>query len=409
MTRVVVVGASLGGLRTAESLRRSGYTDEIVVVGAETHLPYNRPPLSKEVLSNGVNHDAVAFPIRSTVSDVQWQLGISATNVDLAARTVVLSDGSELAYDGLVIATGLRPRRLPISGPPPTALAGRHVVRTLDDAADLRTRLTAGTHVVVLGAGFIGCEVAATARQLGCEVTSVAIDALPMLRPLGTMLGAAMQRRHEAHGVNFRLGTGVTAFQGESQVTGVELSTGEVLQSEVVIEAISSHCNTEWLAGTDLDLRDGVLGDPVLRARRTNGSPVDGVHVVGDLARFANPLFDDVPRRVEHWNIPTETARRVGTALAEYLASGGYDNTLATRFAPLPAFWSDQFEVRLQSFGAPGLVGAEPDDIRVLEGDVDTEAVVGYYRSGDLVGVVGIGMLKQVMAYRTQIGTNPSP
>jgi 3-phenylpropionate/trans-cinnamate dioxygenase ferredoxin reductase subunit len=408
MVRVVVVGASLGGLRTAESLRRSGFTDEIVVVGAETHLPYNRPPLSKEVLSKGVDHDAVAFPMRSAVSDVEWRLGISANGVDLGTRTVALSDGSELVYDGLVIATGLRPRRLPIPGPPPTALAGRHAIRTLDDAAALRTRLTAGTHVVVLGAGFIGCEVAATARQLGCDVTCVAIDAVPMLRPLGVMLGAAMQRRHEAHGVNFRLSTGVTAFHGDNQVTGVELSTGEVLQSEVVVEAISSHCNTEWLAGTDLDLSDGVLGDSVLRACRTDGSPVDGVHVVGDLARFANPMFDDVPRRVEHWNIPTETARRVGTALAEYLGSGSYDNALAGRFAPLPAFWSDQFEVRLQSFGAPGLVGSEPADIRVLEGDVDAEAVVGYHRAGDLVGVVGIGMLKQVMTYRPQIGSNTS-
>ena len=404
MARVVVVGASLGGLRTAESLRRSGYTDEIVVVGAETHLPYNRPPLSKEVLSKGVDHDTVAFPMRSAVADVDWRLGTSAISADLSARTVTLSDGSELAYDGLVIATGLRPRRLPIPGPPPTALAGRHAVRTLDDAAGLRTRLTAGTHVVVLGAGFIGCEVAATARQLGCDVTCVAIDAVPMLRPLGAMLGAAMQRRHEAHDVSFRLGTGVTAFQGDTQVTGVELSTGEVLQSEVVVEAISSHCNTEWLTGTDLDLSDGVLGDSVLRACRTDGSPVDGVHVVGDLARFANPMFDDVPRRVEHWNIPTETARRVGTALAEYLDSGSYDLALAERFAPLPAFWSDQFEVRLQSFGAPGLVGTEPDDIRVLEGDVDAEAVVGYHRASELVGVVGIGMLKQVMAYRTKIG-----
>lgn len=403
-SRVVIVGASLGGLRTAESLRKAGFTDEIVVVGAEEHLPYNRPPLSKEVLAAGISHSAVAFPLRASIEDVTWRLGVPATGCDVDRRELTLADGATLDYDALVIATGLRSRRLPVPGPPPTVAAGRHSLRTLDDAAALRERLTPGTHVVVLGAGFIGCEVAATARTLGCEVTAVAIDPYPMVRPLGPLLGAAMQRHHEQHGVQFRLGAGVTAFRGEHTVIGVELTTGEVLAADVVVEAISSHCNTEWLADTGLDLTDGVLCDNTLRACRVDGSPVDGVHAVGDLARFPNPLFDDVPRRVEHWNIPTETGKRVGPALAAYLAGDGYDAAERATFAPLPSFWSDQFSLRLQSFGAPGLAGPAPDDVRVLEGDLEDEVIVGYYQGERLMGVVGIGMLKSVMAYRPAIG-----
>jgi hypothetical protein len=179
---------------------------------------------------------------------------------------------------------------------------------------------------------------------------------------------------------------------------------GTVLPADLVVEAIGSLPNTEWLAGNGLDLTDGVLCDNTLRAHRRDGSPVDGVHAVGDLARFPNPLFDDVPRRVEHWNIPTETGKRVGSALAAYLSGEGYDAAIASEFAPLPAFWSDQFDMRLQSFGAPGLAGGDPDDIRILEGDLEDEVIVGYHRGERLMGVVGIGMLKSVMAYRSAIG-----
>jgi NADPH-dependent 2,4-dienoyl-CoA reductase/sulfur reductase-like enzyme len=398
--RVVIAGAGMGGLRTAEALRKAGFTGEVVMVGAEPRLPYNRPPLSKEVLAGDVAHSAVAFPLRASVADVHWRLGVPAVSVDLDARVVCLGDGTSLEYDGLVIATGLRPRRLDVPGPPPTAAAGRHAVRTLDDAAALRAALRPGATVVVLGAGFIGCEVAATARGLGCEVTCAAIDPLPMVRPLGTLLGAELKRRHEQRGVRFALGLGVTQFLGTDRVTGVELSDGRCLAADLVVEAISSDCNTEWLADAGLDLTDGVLVDHALRACRADGSPVEGVHAVGDLARFANPRFDAVPRRVEHWNIPTETARRVGPVLAGWLRGTGDD---APRFAPLPAFWSDQYDIRLQSYGLPGLA----DDVKLLEGDLEGEAVVGYRRDGELVGVVGLGMLPRVNAYRAFIGASP--
>jgi 3-phenylpropionate/trans-cinnamate dioxygenase ferredoxin reductase component len=402
MQRVVVVGAGMGGLRAAEGVRKAGFDGELVLVGAEIHMPYNRPPLSKEVLATEVEHEKVAFPLRAVLGDVDWRLGAGAVSLDLNDRAVELADGHRLGFDGLVIATGLRPRRLELPGPPPTIAAGRHAVRTLDDAAALREELQPGARVVVLGAGFIGCEVAATARQLRCEVVCAAIDPYPMVRPLGTLLGAEMQRRHEAKGVQFRLGIGITCFQGTERVTGVELADGSVLPADLVVEAISSHANTEWLANSGLDIADGVLADNALRAMTADGQAMDGVHVVGDLAKFPNPLFDDVPRRVEHWNIPTETGKRAGPALASYLRGDGYDDVLAAPFAPIPAFWSDQYEIRLQSYGALNL--ADDDGVEVLEGDVADEVVVGYRRGNHLVGVAGLGMLPRVNSYRAVIG-----
>ena len=401
MTHVVVVGAGMAGLRSAEALRKNGFSDHLTLVGEEIHLPYNRPPLSKEVLADEVDHSKVAFPLRAALGEVEWVLGTRATGLDLDTRSVTLHDGTTMAFDGLVIATGLRPRRLPIDDPVPSRESGRHILRTLDDAAALRDVLVPGAHVVVLGAGFIGCEVAATSNKLGCDVTCVAIDEFPMVRPLGPVIGSEMRRRHEAHGVEFRLGTGVTGFAANGRVHGVELSTGEVLAADVVVEAISSHCNTEWLADSGLDVADGVLADTWLRACRPGGAAVDGVHVVGDLARFVNPIFDHVPRRVEHWNIPTETGKRAGASLAAYLRGDGYES-VDTPFAPMPAFWSDQYDLRIQSYGMLGL--ADSDGVRLLEGDISDEFVMGYFRDDVLVGVVGLGMLPQTNAYRSRIG-----
>ncbi|MFN8148778.1 MAG: FAD-dependent oxidoreductase [Candidatus Nanopelagicales bacterium] len=404
MTRAVVVGAGLGGLRTAEALRTSGYADEIVVLGDEQWAPYNRPPLSKEALAEGITHDRLVFRVRDQASDVVWRLGERAVSADLDARTVSLHGGEVLEYDALVAATGVTAWRLPF-GPPAAASAGRHVIRTLDDAHTLREQLVPGARVLVLGAGFIGCELAATARGLGCDVRCVAIDAAPMLRPLGPELAAELRRRHEAHGVEFHLGVGVTDLVGDGQVEGVTLSDGSHLDADVVVEALGSRCNVGWLEGNGLDLADGVRTDAALRPLR-DGVPVDGVAVVGDIARFPNARFDDKPHRVEHWSLPTDTGRRAGAVLAAYLSGDGYDDVVAQRWEVLPSFWSDQYDVRLQSFGMPGL--ADHDGIRLLEGELSGECVVGYHRGDELVGVVGLGMLKNVMAYRTQVG-HPSP
>ena len=191
MTGVVIVGAGLGGLRAAESLRAAGYSDLITIIGDEPHLPYNRPPLSKEALAGGVDITGLHFRRKASVEDVRWLVGSGAAASDLAARTVTLRDGSVLPFDGLVIASGIRSRRLPIPG----AEAGRHTLRTADDAELVRRDLTPGSKVIIMGAGFIGCETAATARKLGADVTIVALDEQPMIRPLGVDLGSAMRRR----------------------------------------------------------------------------------------------------------------------------------------------------------------------------------------------------------------------
>lgn len=391
--RIVVAGASMAGLRAAEQLRAAGWTGAITLVGDEPHMPYNRPPLSKEALAGKAPFDSLAFRPRASVSDVEWRLGRKVVSADLDERTVRLDDGAALAYDGLVVATGMRPRRLNCPGP----RAGRHTVRTLDDAQGLRAALTRpGARVVVVGAGFIGCEVAATAVGLGvAEVTVVDPLPLPMAGPLGELLGRALLKRHEERGVRFALGTGVAGFVGEERVTGVELSDGSVLPADVVVESVGSVANTEWLAGNGLDLTDGVLTDACLRA---GGRP--DVVAVGDVARFPNARYDGVPRRVEHWGIPTDTAKHAARTLVADVAPAP--------FAPLPTFWSDQHDFRLQSFGAPVL---GQDDVRILDGDPGGDVLVGYHRDGRLVGVVALGgqaVAVSAARYRAELLKQPA-
>ncbi|KUN88767.1 NAD(P)/FAD-dependent oxidoreductase [Streptomyces griseoruber] len=400
--RIVVAGGSMGGLRAAEQLRAAGWTGAVTVVGDEPHMPYNRPPLSKEVLAGRAPFASLAFTPKAAAADVEWRLGTKAVGARLDERTVTLDDGSTLSYDGLVVATGMRPRRLRCPGP----LAGRHTVRTLADARGLREELTRpGVRVVVVGAGFIGCEVAATAAGLGVgEVTVVDPLPLPMAGPLGDLLGRALLRRHERRGVRFALGTGVTGFEGTDRVTGVVLGDGTVLPADVVVESVGSVANVEWLQDNGLDLTDGVLTCAQLRV---GGRP--DVVAVGDVARFPNARYDGVPRRVEHWSIPADTARHAAKALVAHLLG---EEREPAPFAPLPTFWSDQHDFRLQSFGAPVLgLG----DVRVLDGDPDGDpegdVLVGYHHTDRLVGVVALGGRTAALdaaRYRAQLLQQPA-
>jgi NADPH-dependent 2,4-dienoyl-CoA reductase/sulfur reductase-like enzyme len=396
--RIVIAGASLGGLRAAEQVRAAGWTGAITLIGEEPQMPYNRPPLSKEVLAGRVPFESLAFTPKAAVADVEWRLGSKVVEARLVERTVTLHDGSAVSYDGLVVATGMRPRRLRCPGP----LAGRHTVRTLADAQGLRDELTRpGARVVVVGAGFIGCEVAATAVGLGVtEVTVVDPLTLPMGGPLGDLLGRALLKRHEERGVRFALGRGVAGFEGEERVTGVVLDDGTVLPADVVVESVGSIANTEWLDGNGLDLSDGVITDEQLRV-----GDFPDVVAVGDVARFPNARYDGVPRRVEHWSIPTDTAKHAAKVLVAHLTGSGAD---LAPFAPLPTFWSDQHEFRLQSFGAPGL---GLDDVRILDGDPDRDVLVGYHADDRLVGVVALGGPAAVSAaarYRAQLLKQPA-
>jgi 3-phenylpropionate/trans-cinnamate dioxygenase ferredoxin reductase subunit len=383
---VIIVGASMGGLRAAEALRRFGYAGPITVIGEERHAPYNRPPLSKEVLAAEVSHEAVAFPQRESTADVNWVLHTRVESADLEHGTVTDSNGETHTYGTLIIATGLRPKRLEV---PNGELTGRHAVRTLDDAIALRKDLKPGARVVVLGAGFIGCEVAATARKLGCEVTVVAPGSHPITRPLGIELAKELQRRHEAMGVKFLMKTSVTELVGTTAIEGVLLDTGNVVFCDVLIEAIGSYPNTEWLEGNDLDLSNGVLTDNDMRAVKASGEAWPNVFAIGDVARFANPLFDETPRRVEHWNIPTDTAKRVAQV---------FTGQAEGPFAPIPSFWSDQYDMHILAYGLLALA----DEVKLIAGELEGECVFGYYREGKMVGVCGIGMRTTVMGYRKE-------
>lgn len=404
MTRpVVIVGASMGGLRAAETLRKSGYAGRLVVIGDEPHAPYNRPPLSKEVLAEQVDHAAVAFPMSEMLDDVEWVLGNAVVSTDLEAQTITLADGQEMEYNSLIIASGLRPRRLEMPGQP---AQGAHAIRTLDDAMALRPLLKPGARVVVYGAGFIGCEAAATATKLGATVTVVGKGPVPMLRPLGQQLAEDIQRRHEAHGVRFVMNTYLTEILGDDSVTGVVLDNGETLECDVLIESIGSLPNTEFLEGNDIDIESGVHVNSTLHALRKDGTAWNNVFAIGDVARFPIPQFDPTTRRVEHWNIPTEMARKVGKQVALQLGDDveAHATELAKNFAPIPSFWSDQFEVSLLAYGLLD----QGKEVRLLEGEVGGDCIYGYFAGEDMVGVCGIGMRSKVMGYRNKVGLTVS-
>lgn len=382
---IAVVGGSLAGLRAAEQLRAHGHDGPLTVFSAEPHFAYNRPPLSKDALAQPDSHSAadlaarLAFRRRASVADVDFRLGARVGAADLGQRRLTLASGEALGYDAMVVATGLRPRRLTVPGPD----TGRHVLRTVADCQGLRAALRPGGTVVVVGGGFVGCEVAATLHSLGHPVTVVEPAGAPMQRVLGAELAAAVQRHHSAAGIEFVIGTGVVGFTGDAAVTGVTLASGQTLPAAVVVEAVGSICNVEWLDGQGLDLVDGVCTDNHLAV-----TGADGVVAAGDIARFPNPRFDEVPRRVEHWSIPTDTAKRAAATLCRQLAGAPEDTTT---FAPVPAFWSDQLDLRLQSYGSPALA----DDIRIEEGDPDnlTAGVLAlYHRGGRHVGTVAVNL-----------------
>lgn len=392
--RIVVVGGGLGGLRAAEQLRIRGWSEELVLVGAEPYRPYQRPPLSKDVLVNPdvrglapadlLARPNIALRTRPAVDDVTWTTGTAVVAVSLADRDVVLDDGTRLGFDGLVVATGLRPRRLALRG----FAADRHVVRTIEDAVGLRARLTPGSRVTVAGGGFIGCEVASGAAALGCRVTVVEPTPAPMLRPLGAQLARGVQCLHERRGVRFRLERTVSALVGSAThdaLGAVALDDGTELVTDVLVEAVGSVPNVEWLGGNGLDLSDGVLCDNEMRV-----VGADAVVAVGDVARFPNPRFDDVPRRVEHWSVPTDTAGRAATTLLRDL--GRCLDATTEAFMPLPTFWSDQFDLRLQGCGS----ATTADRTDVVDGQLtpgweERGVTVAHLRDGRVVGSVVAG------------------
>jgi NADPH-dependent 2,4-dienoyl-CoA reductase/sulfur reductase-like enzyme len=403
---VVVVGAGLGGLRAVEGLRKEGFTGRLVLVGEEQHPPYDRPPLSKQVLAGTWPPDKVvlADQARLDALGVELRLGHRATSLDAEARRLELDDGTVLSPDAVVIATGARPRPLPGVDDPEATL----LLRTIEDAQVLRQQATVhgpGSRVVVVGAGFIGSEVASTCAGLGCEVTVVEVAATPLSLALGEEVGRACGAMHGRNGVTLLTGVGVTgvrdldpsdgpspAADGRSGPRWVDLGDGRSLAADVVVVGIGVVPNVQWLEGSGLEVSNGVVCDPARFA-------ADGVVVVGDMARWRSRHDGGEELvRIEHW----EMAATGGEAGARALLAG---RDRAPDFSPVPYFWSDQYGLKIQMLGRP-----EPDDeIAVVDGSFDEERfVVLYGRRSRLTAVMAIGRPRQLMSYRPLLANGSS-
>ncbi|MFM2182576.1 MAG: hypothetical protein RJB61_870 [Actinomycetota bacterium] len=403
LEHVVVVGASLAGLRACESLRQEGFDGRITLVGEESELPYDRPPLSKSFLAGEWEIDRIRLRKPDAIESLRldMRLGVAAASLDTVARRVALADGTAVGYDGLVIATGCTPRKLP--GQPD--VQGVLSLRTLGDAVALRTLLTAERgrpmQLVVVGAGFIGLEVAATARRLGCEVTVLEGGAVPLQRGLGDTMGSAIAALHAAHGVDLRCSVTIASIEHDgTRVTGVRLATADaaggagdrVIPADAVVVGVGVTPAVGWLEGSGLALQDGIVCDAALRT----GAP--GVVAGGDCVRWPNAVFegdDDAVMRVEHW---TNASEQGAAAARSLLAAARGDEP--EPFASVPFFWSDQYEHRVQFVGrAHG-----GDEVRVVAGEPGSGPFMAMYGwQGRLRGALGLSMPKLVMRCRQMV------
>jgi 3-phenylpropionate/trans-cinnamate dioxygenase ferredoxin reductase component len=374
---IVIVGGGLAAARTAEQLRRADYTGPIVIVSDEVHLPYDRPPLSKEVLRKEVD-DVVLKPREwYDENDVTLRLGSAATSLDTHEQTVTLDDGTVLGYDELVIATGLVPRRIPAF----PDLEGIRVLRSFDESMALREHASSARQAVVIGAGFIGCEVAASLRGVGVDVVLVEPQPQPLASVLGEQIGGLVARLHRDEGVDVRLGLGVAEVRGHGQVDTVVLTDGAEVPADLVVVGIGSRPATEWLDGSGIEVDNGVICDEAGRTSAPN------VWALGDVASWRNPMGHQA--RVEHWSNVAEQARVVVPAML------GREVPSAV---VVPYFWSDQYDVKIQCLGEPRAT----DVVHLVEDD-GRKFLAYYERDGVLIGVVGGGMPGKVMKVRGKI------
>lgn len=383
---IAVVGASLAALRGVQALRRDGYDGEITVVGDEPYRPYDRPPLSKRVLTGDKAVDGTGLSNDEAIDalDVRWVLGRSATALDASTRTLTLDDGATLTTDGIVLACGATPRTLPGTD----GVGGVHVVRTRDDAGALRADLEAGpARVVVVGAGFIGSEVAASCRALGLEVTLLEAAPIPLGRVLPAPLGQLCADLHRDHGVDLRLGAGVEGIDvgDDGRVRRVRLADGGHVDADVVVVGIGVRPNTDWLVGSGLTLDDGVVCDATTLA-------APGITAAGDVARWPNLRYGEV-MRVEHWDNAVHMGAHAATRLL-------VEDAAAEPFAPVPWFWSDQYDRKLQLGGRCGPL----DEMVVIDGSLEERRFAALFRRDDqAIGVFGMNRAPVVALWQRRL------
>jgi 3-phenylpropionate/trans-cinnamate dioxygenase ferredoxin reductase subunit len=371
---IVIVGAGLAGTRAAESLRREGVEEPITMIGAESHLPYDRPPLSKEVFRG----ERSESPLRDKWDDLRVDMRTGRRVMSVAADrgVVVLDDGDELAYGALLLTTGAEPRRLPgVSG------AGAHVLRTVDQSRRLVRDVTRAGRLTIIGGGLIGCEVAASARQLGVEVALIEALPGPMARILGTEVAAEVARQHERAGVALACGVSVVEARGEGDDRELVLSDGRMVSAPVMLVSLGVRPDTDWLDDSGIAVDDGILCDA---SGRTS---VPGIWAAGDVARWSHPLYGRTIR-IEHWTNAVEQGQTVGQAIA------GVDAV----HAEVPYFWSDQYGIKYQMMGLP-----EPDDeVEILHVGAEADRLLAVYgREGMLTGVFGASAPRWVMRLRS--------
>lgn len=397
--RIVIVGASLAGLRAAEALRREGFAGKLTIVGDEPSLPYDRPPLSKYVLTGWlpVEHTSLAH-----FEDVraEWKLGVAARALDLSKRTVYLDDGQHLDFDRLLIATGTRARPWPeqLGG----TLDGVFLLRNRDDASKLRRRFIQKLgRVLIIGGGFIGCEVAAVCRELGFAVTIVERGPSLLLSSLGQTIGSLVTALQRERGVDVLTERTVTLLEGDAagHVCRAHLSDGSSLETDLVIVALGAVRNTEWLHNSGLlaDTR-GVVCDASCRALDIHGVAVDGVFVAGDVARWPHKLHEGGLIAVEHWGNAVEQAENAAHNMVS-------EPSVYRMHTCLPAFWSTIYDVNIKGVGLPDLA----DEVIITQGSVEQHRFVAVYgRKGRMVAAVSFNMGFWLDAYRDMIEAQAS-
>lgn len=379
MDRIVIVGGSVAGVHAAESLRELGFEGDVVLVSAEDNLPYDRPPLSKEILLGSSQPDEILLRPTGFYQEksIELRLGVAAVGLDTAEKTVHLADKSHLSYDGLVLATGSSARHPRVSGRSPKI----HLVRSLKDAAELRTELIPGRRLVVVGGGFVALEVASAAAQLGLDVSIVARGETPLAAILGEEVGQWYADLHERHGVTLYSGRQVAKYEETPDGVEVTLTDGTVLHSDILVAGIGATPAVEWLESSTVQLSDGVLCSPSLLTSAKD------VVAAGDIVKWRNPLFDE-EMRIEHWSNAADQGRHAAKTLL------GDD----TPFASVPYFWTDQYDTKLRFVGrATGRT-----DVRI-EQMTDTELVVSIGRNGVLIGAVCVGAPRLLAHYKVAI------